>query len=75
MWRIIETDICVENESVKSYGIGGETIEINDISVVKEEIEEFVRLLNKLEASEIHAYDLVEDFLGDERRLKDHRGV
>ena len=75
MWRIIETKVCLENNCVKSYGIGGETVEINDISTVKEEIEEFVELLNKLEASEIHAYDLVEDFLGDECRLKNPRGV
>ena len=64
MWRVIKKEICVEEQTVTSYGIAGETVEINDISIRKDEIEEFVRLLNRLEASEIHAYELVEDFLG-----------
>lgn len=64
MWRVIEKEICVEDKTTISYGIAGATVEINDISTRKEEIEDFVRLLNKLEASEIHAYELVEDFLG-----------
>ena len=64
MWKVIEKEICVENQTVTSYGIAGVTVEINDISTRKEEIEDFVRLLNRLEASEIHAYELVEDFLG-----------
>ncbi|MCH5208120.1 MAG: hypothetical protein J1F04_04495 [Oscillospiraceae bacterium] len=64
MWRVIEKEICVEDMTTISYGIAGASVEINDISTRKEEIEDFVRLLNKLEASEIHAYELVEDFLG-----------
>ncbi|MCH5196973.1 MAG: hypothetical protein J1F28_09670 [Oscillospiraceae bacterium] len=64
MWKVIEKEICVENQTTISYGIAGATVEINDISTRKEEIEEFVRQLNRLEASEIHAYELVEDFLG-----------
>lgn len=49
---------------VETYGIRrGETI-INDISLCKQEISEFVDLLNRLDASEIHAYELVENFLG-----------
>lgn len=64
MWKVIEKDIYLEDRTVRSYGISGETIEINDISTRKEEMERFVELLNRLEASEIHAYDLVEDFLG-----------
>lgn len=51
-------------ETVETYGIRcGETV-INDISLCKEEILHFVEQLNLLDASEIHAYDLVEDFLG-----------
>ena len=64
MWRIVEKEICVEGKSATSYGIGGKSVEIHDISTRKDEIENFVRLLNRLNASEIHAYELVEDFLG-----------
>ena len=64
MWRIVEADVYVEGETARSYGIGSENIEIIDISTRKEEIQEFVGLLNRLGASEMHAYELVEDFLG-----------
>lgn len=64
MWRIVETKVFVEGETTRSYGIGSENTEISDISVCKNEIEEFVSLLNRLCASEVHAYELVEDFLG-----------
>lgn len=64
MWRTIENVICLEGKTSISYGISGKEIEIHDISTHKEEIDNFVELLNKLNASEIHAYELVEDFLG-----------
>ena len=78
MWKVIETEICIENQYITSYGIGGETVEIADISIVREEIEEFVALLNKLSASEIHAYNFAEDFLASRSQkpppLKPKRG-
>lgn len=64
MWRIVEAEVYVDGETARSYGIGSENIEIIDISTRKEEIQEFVGLLNRLGASEMHAYELVEDFLG-----------
>lgn len=64
MWKVIEKEISLENHTLISYGIRGETVEINDISTCKEEIAAFVELLNSSEASEIHAYELVEDYLG-----------
>ena len=64
MWRIVEAEVYVEGETARSYGIGSENMEIIDISTRKEEIQEFVGLLNRLGASEMHAYELVEDFLG-----------
>ncbi len=63
MWRVIEKEINVENFKGKSYGISGATIEINDISTRKEEVEEFAEKLNRLGASEVHALELVEDFI------------
>lgn len=65
MWQITQIHAAAENgEEYEAYGVRiGQTV-INDISTSKSEIEEFVRRLNSLGASEIHAYDLVEDFLG-----------
>ncbi len=65
MWQITHIRTTAENgEEYETYGIRtGQTV-INDISLNKREIEEFVRRLNSLGASEIHAYELVEDFLG-----------
>lgn len=49
---------------VETYGIRiGHTV-IDDISLDKNEIAEFVLQLNRLGAEEIHAFELVEDFLG-----------
>ena len=64
MWRIVEAEVYVDGETARSYGIGSENMEIIDISTRKEEIQEFVGLLNRLGASEMNAYELVEDFLG-----------
>lgn len=65
MWQITTVRTIADNGSeIETYGvrIGGTVI--NDISPDINEITEFVRQLNRLGASEIHAYDLVEDFLG-----------
>ena len=64
MWRIVEADVYVDGETARSYGIGSDNLEIIDISTHKDEIRDFVSLLNRLGASEAHAYELVEDFLG-----------
>ena len=63
MWRINETEIEIEGETVKTFGISANAVEIRDLSTRKEKVEKFVELLNNLNASEIHAYDLAEDFL------------
>ncbi len=60
MWTLTSCN----TDGTKSYGIQKGETTINDISVNRAEIEEFVELLNRCDASEIHAYELVEDFLG-----------
>ena len=61
MWTLTS---CAADGGKETYGIQkGETV-INDISTDRAEIEEFVEQLNRCDASEIHAYELVEDFLG-----------
>ena len=65
MWEIISTRIRTENgKEAETYGISRGSTIVADISLCKSEIQEFVELLNRLDASEIHARDLVEDFLG-----------
>lgn len=51
-------------EMFETYGVRINSTVIDDISLDKEEIQEFVELLNRLDASELHACDLIEDFLG-----------
>ena len=53
-----------DGREVTVYGIKIGATVINDISTDRRETEEFVRTLNRLGASEIHAFELVEDFLG-----------
>lgn len=64
MWKITEDEVCLAGSCFKSYGISRGSVVIRDVSTHRDEISEFVELLNRLDASEIHAYDLVEDFLG-----------
>lgn len=65
MWQMTTAQVQSESGEVfESYGIKINSTVIDDISLDKEKTEEFVELLNRLGASELHAYDLVEDFLG-----------
>ena len=64
MWSITEGAVCPEGKQIISYGISCGSVAISDISTNKEEIRDFVALLNRTGASEIHAFELVEDFLG-----------
>ena len=59
------TRTTAENgKEIVTYGVSIGSTVINDISADKQEIEDFIRRLNRLGASEIHAYELVEDFWG-----------
>lgn len=65
MWEITLTRAAAENGAeLVTYGIRLNATVINDLSPNRHEIEKFVRLLNRLGASEIHAFELAEDFLG-----------
>ena len=65
MWKITTTRTIAESgREIVTYGVSIGSTVINDISADKQEIEEFIRRLNRLGASEIHAYELVEDFWG-----------
>lgn len=65
MWKIIKSRTTAETgEELDTYGIAIADTVIRDISPNEQEITEFVQRLNSLGASEVHAYELVEDFLG-----------
>ncbi len=66
MWEIVCSDIVTETgEVVKTYGIRNDYRIVYDLSVSREKIEDFVGRLNRYGASDIHAEDLIQDFLGE----------
>ncbi len=65
MWNLAQSSVVAENGGThETYGISKGSTVIRDISLNKKEILDLVKLLNKLDVSEIHAHDVVEDFLG-----------
>lgn len=65
MWQMTTARVQSESgEMLETYGVRINSTVIDDISLDKQEIQEFVELLNRLDASELHASDLIEDFLG-----------
>lgn len=64
MWELTIIKVTHENGTCESYGIRCGQTEINDVSLCKSDVLEFVEQLNRCDASELHAKELVEDFLG-----------
>ena len=62
MWKLTETEMTNEEGiTYIAYGfICGETT-ITDFSSVKDEALRFIELLNRLEVSPLHIYDIIED--------------
>ena len=66
MWRLTETTVKDdEGNEVKTFGITKGKVRIDDICINRKEIEIFIRRLNENNASEIHAYELTENFLAE----------
>ncbi len=65
MWNLAQSSVVTENgDKRETYGISKGGTVIKDISLDKQEIRTLVELLNTLDVSEVHARDIVEDFLG-----------
>ena len=65
MWQIvIGTAVTEDGKQVTTYGLKCGSTVIGDITPNEQDITEFAEQLNRLGASEIHAYELVENFLG-----------
>ncbi|MBQ8170967.1 MAG: hypothetical protein IJZ95_03135 [Oscillospiraceae bacterium] len=62
MWKLTETEMTNEDGIVyTAYGfVCGETT-IADFSSVKNETLRFIELLNRLDVSPLHIYDVIED--------------
>lgn len=56
--------ICNSAGREKRYGIRGDHTTVHDLSSIESEANAFANLLNRGEASEIHVYDLIEDWFG-----------
>ncbi len=65
MWQIVfGTTVTDDGKQIETYGLKCNSTVIVDITTNKQDITEFAAQLNRLGASEIHAYELVENFLG-----------
>lgn len=65
LWQIVlGTAVSEDGKQVTTYGLRCNSTVIGDITLSEQEITEFAEQLNRLGASEIHAYELVENFLG-----------
>ncbi len=65
LWDLTQSSVVAETgDRHETYGISKGSTVIRDISLNKKEILDLVKLLNKLDVSEIHARDIAEDFLG-----------
>ena len=53
--------VSIQNDR---YGIAGNGVKAEDITTSREEINELAELLNRNEVSEIHFFDILEDWLG-----------
>ncbi len=65
LWQIVfGTTVTDDGKQIETYGLKCNSTVIVDITTNKQDITEFAAQLNRLGASEIHAYELVENFLG-----------
>ncbi len=65
LWKLTQSSVTAETgDQHETYGISRGDMVIKDISLNKNEILELIKLLNMLDVSELHARDIVEDFLG-----------
>lgn len=61
MYRVKKRKIIIDDKSIIEYGIADETREFCFFTQIKEEAENFVRLLNECEVEPVHVLDIIED--------------
>ena len=65
MYEIAEQTVCIEDETVSTYGIVFDGGGIADISTDRDRVLELVGLLNRCGVSTLHIEDVVDDFLAE----------
>ena len=63
MYEICESIISTEEKDVKTYGLKYGSVKIEDISTDKEKVSGLIESLNRSDASPIHIYEIIDDFL------------
>ena len=62
MWQMITEQLTNEDGiSYTAYGFYSGECEIHDFTSLQEAAEDFLEMLNRLEVSPIHIYDVIED--------------
>lgn len=64
IYTVNQTEICIEGITRTTYGLTGQTVEICDISPERQKVEALAEQCNRLDVSECHLCDIVEDFYG-----------
>jgi len=64
MYYLISGKYEIEGEKYTSYGIGCESVKVEDISTDKEKICELIEKMNEQNLSPVHMYDVIYDFIG-----------
>ncbi len=66
MWKMTETQHSSEDGGTyTSYGVSSGECTVDDITPSHTEITEFLEALNRYEASPVHIYEIVENFLAE----------
>ena len=63
---VVKTKVEIEGEKYDTYGITGNSVTINDISINKKIVKKFIDKINKAgDVEPLHIPDIVDDFLVD----------
>ncbi len=63
MWKLTENRMTDENGNIyTAYGFICGDVHVTDFSSLKEDAQNFLDLLNRMEVSPIHIYDVIEDY-------------
>lgn len=60
MYQVVYND----KEKIRQYGILGEEVRLDNILTDEKQICKLVKILNQESVSEVHIYDVVEDWFG-----------
>lgn len=62
-YKLISSETVIENETITTYGIRGNTIELPDVSTEKAEVLAIIHDINNAQLEECHLLEYIEDCL------------